>query len=414
MAIRGRDQGEPATGVNGSPACVFAPRPATTALYSARTGEIRAAAGDADMYTRQDLEAAAANGVIDAGTLGRLLDFLSSRAATPAPTTPPVRFDLSHMLWYAGALIILASMGLFSTLAFSMMGGMALTITAIAYALAFVFAGDRLWSGRDLRTPGGLLIACAVGMAPLAVYGVQDWMGWWNDGVKPGTLRDFHIWIKGGWVPMEVATLVAAMLALRKWPFPFIVAVASVALWYLTMDLARLIADSVWAAGVNEWNFRRSITQWFGLAVIVFAWIIDMKKRSGDFGFWLHMAGIAAFWGAVTAQSSNSEVAKAIYCLMNVGLLMLAVYFSRRVYAVFGTIGVMLYLGHLAEKVFKNSLLFPFALSLLGIGLIAVGIHYFRNRDRIEKAFEAALPPGLKALRPVHAREASLAGANAG
>ena len=367
------------------------------------------------MFTRPDLEAAAETGVIDTPTLARLLDFLSSRApATPPPAASPVRFDLSHLLWYAGALIVMGSMGLFSTLAFTLMGGRALTITAIVYAAVFIFAGDRLWRGHDLRTPGGLLIACAVGMAPLAVYGVQDWMGWWDDSARPGTLRDFYIWIKAGWVPMEIATLLAAMLALWFWPFPFIVAVASLALWFLTMDLARLVAEATSTVGVSDWTLRRSITQWFGLAVIVFAWIIDMKKRSGDFGSWLHMAGIAAFWGALTSQSSNSEVAKAVYCAMNVGLLMLAVFLSRKVYAVFGTIGVMLYLGHLAEKVFKDSLLFPFALSLLGLGLIGVGILYFRNREKIEKAFETALPAALKALRPAHARAASLPSANAG
>ena len=69
------------------------------------------------MFTRADLEAAVAAGVLDRSTLDRLLDFLSRQA--PAPVTPAARFDLSHLLWYAGALIVMASMGLFSTLAFT-------------------------------------------------------------------------------------------------------------------------------------------------------------------------------------------------------------------------------------------------------------------------------------------------------
>jgi hypothetical protein len=35
-------------------------------------------------------------------------------------------------------------------------------------------------------------------------------------------------------------------------------------------------------------------------------------------------------------------------------------------YAVFGAFGITLYLGHLADVVFKDSLFFPFALSLIG------------------------------------------------
>ena len=355
----------------------------------------------------RSLEAAQSQGILDRPTLDRLIAFLAARTPAAPTGAPAPRFDVSHLLWYAGALIIMASMGLFSTLAFSAMGGMALTITAFAYAAAFIYAGNRLWRGKELRTPGGLLIACAVAMAPLAVYGVQEWAGWWANGVKAGTMRDFYVWIKAGWVPMEVATLLAAILALRFFPFPFITFVAAFMVWFLSMDLADYLAGQFTDSWSRNWGLRREITQWFGLAVIIFAWIVDLKKRSGDFGFWLHMAGIAAFWGAVTSQSSNSEIAKALYCAMNIGLIFLAVFLSRRVYAVFGTLGVMFYLGYLADKVFKNSLLFPFALSALGLGLIWVGIVTFRNRAKIEAAMEAMMPKSLSRLRPAHAREAS-------
>jgi hypothetical protein len=356
------------------------------------------------MFTRTDLEAAQSAGVLDRPTLDRLIAFLATRA--PAPAVTPPRFDLSHLLWYAGALIIMGSMGLFSTLAFSMMGGMALTLTAFAYAAGFLFAGDRLWRGKDLRTPGGLLIACAVAMAPLAVFGIQEWAGWWGAGAKAGTMHDFYVWIKGGWVPMEIVTLVAAIIALRFYPFPFITFVASVMLWFLTMDLADLIAGKLSDGMYSNWPLRRAMTQWFGLALIIVAWGVDLKKRTGDFAFWLHLAGIAAFWGAVSAQSSDSEIAKAIYCAMNVGLILLSVFLSRRVYAVYGAMGVMFYLGYLANKLFKDSLLFPFALSALGLALIWVGIVIFRNRAKIEARMEALMLPSFAKLRPAHAREA--------
>ncbi len=58
---------------------------------------------------------------------------------------------------------------------------------------------------------------------------------------------------------------------------------------------------------------------------------------------------------------------------MNVGFLFLAAFLGRRVFAVFGTIGIAFYLGDLADKVFKDSLLFPFALSLIGVAIIASG-----------------------------------------
>ena len=40
----------------------------------------------------------------------------------------------------------------------------------------------------------------------------------------------------------------------------------------------------------------------------------------------------------------------------------------------FGVLGVHIYLGHLAYEVFKDSILFPFALALLGLSVILVTV----------------------------------------
>jgi hypothetical protein len=291
-------------------------------------------------------------------------------------------------------------MGLFSTLAFSQMGGRALTGTAAVYALAFTLAGHHLWYHKNLRIPGGLLIAIAVSMAPLAVYGIQDELDLWGRFGKPGSTRDFYIWIKGSWIFMEIATVVAGSIALYFYRFPFIVALIAVALWFMSMDIAPWITD----ATLGDWEMRRKVSIWFGLGVIAVAWVVDCRARGGDFAFWLHLFGIITFWGAVTATSAGSMFDKALYCAMNVGLLFLAVFLGRKVYAVFGVIGIAMYLGDLANKVFKDSLLFPFALSLIGIAVIAAGLFYYRHQDRITAWLEASMPDVAKSLRPLHMR----------
>ncbi|MBN8985336.1 MAG: hypothetical protein J0H32_12895, partial [Rhizobiales bacterium] len=89
-------------------------------------------------FSIDDLKAAAAAGILSESDLGRLTAFLSSRTQASAPTKA---FDVAHLLWYAGALIVMSAMGLFSTLAFSQMGGWALAITAAVYAVLFLLAG---------------------------------------------------------------------------------------------------------------------------------------------------------------------------------------------------------------------------------------------------------------------------------
>src|SRR5215831_4969912 len=155
---------------------------------------------DSMQFTEHDLRAAVSAGALEADRLGRLMEFLATRQTSPVPAVagsaaPAPRFDLAHLLWYAGALIVISAMGLFSTLAFSKMGGQALATTALIYAVAFAAAGHHLWHSKGLRTPGGLLIAVAVSMAPLAVYGIQDALGLWSEFGKPGTVHDFYVWV---------------------------------------------------------------------------------------------------------------------------------------------------------------------------------------------------------------------------
>lgn len=347
-------------------------------------------------FSDDDLRAAARAGVIGAAELDRLLAFLAGRRSD---ATPAATFDAAHLFWYAGALIVIGAMGMFTTVAFSQMGGRALIACALAYAVAFTLAGHHLWHNRNLPTPGGLLIAVAVSMAPLAVYGVQEELGWWTAFGKGGTVRDFYIWIKGSWIFMEIATVVAGVVALRFYRFPFIVAIIAVALWFMSMDL------TPWIFGTTQfdWEMRRKVSIAFGFGILVVAWVVDYRERGGDFAFWLHLFGLMAFWGALSATDSASEAAKAVYCLINVVLLGLAVFLTRRAYAVFGALGVSIYLGHLADAVFKNSLLFPFALSLIGVAVIAAGLLYHRRQQAIAAWLAARLPEVVLRLRPARA-----------
>jgi hypothetical protein len=73
---------------------------------------------------------------------------------------------------------------------------------------------------------------------------------------------------------------------------------------------------------------------------------------------------------------------------------------SRGVIGATGMSGYIGYLAYLAYRVFRDSLLFPFALTIIGVGVIFLGIQYQRHRPAIERAILGCLPEAARRLLP--------------
>lgn len=309
-------------------------------------------------------------------------------------TSGRARFDLPHVAYYSGALVVLSAMGWFMGTAWEAFGGGGLFVIALAYALAFVLVGRVLWFEKGLRVPGGLLYVLAVGMTPLAVYGLGRLTGFWLQG-DPGTYADYYDFVRGSWFVMEVATVAAGLVALWFVRFPFLTAPIAFTLWFMSMDLTPLLMGRA----SFTWEERLWVSLVFGLAMIVFAYLIDRRTRE-DYAFWCYLFGLLAFWGGLSVLDSDSELAALGYGLINAGLIGLGVFLQRKTFVVFGGLGVFAYIGHLAEVVFADSILFPFALSGLGLALIYLGVKYQRHGPAFERLLLARMPEGLKRFAP--------------
>ena len=336
--------------------------------------------------SKQDVEWARAQGLISAAQVEPLWAALEGRARGRA------RFDFPHVTYYFGALVVMSAMGWFVNRAWERFGGAGLLLIAVVYALCFSLAGHRLWVRQRLRVPGGLLFTLAVWMTPLGIYGFERMTGMWPQH-DPGAYRNYYEWVKGGWFFMEVGTILAGLGALRFVRFPFLTFPVAFALWFMSMDLTPLI----YGKSDFTWNQRLWVSLWFGLAFLAVSFLVDRRTRD-DYAFWGYLFGTLAFWGGLSLMESQSEVGKLLYCLINIVLMLISVLLDRRVFIVFGALGVFGYLGHLAYTVFKDSLLFPFALSALGLAIIWLGIYYQRHRARIEGAIVALLPAGIRAF----------------
>jgi hypothetical protein len=192
---------------------------------------------------------------------------------------------------------------------------------------------------------------------------------------------------------MELGTIVAGIIALRYFAFPFLTAPIFFSAWFLTMDLIPVLfgKDLSWEKG--QW-----VSLFFGLVLISISYVIDRKKLR-DYAFWGYFFGTLAFWGSMTSLIWNKgEFVLFLYFVVNFLLMGLSIVLRRKVFMVFGALGCFIYLSHLAYAIFQNSILFPFVLSIIGLGIVYLGIYYQKNVERIEGAIASIIPEGIRAF----------------
>ncbi len=338
------------------------------------------------------MDEAVARGLLNAEQGRALWAFLAAREQE-APTFKP-----AHILYYLGGLIAIGAMTLFMTLGWERFGGTGLLLVSLAYCAMALALTEHLLARRNLAIPAGITAALAVAMVPLAVYAAQHVIGLWPaDGPRAWAYRDYHTRIDWRWLMMELATLAAGAMALWRYRLPFLVLPVAVTLWYMSMDLVPFLL------GGNPAEFfsarGKLVSMCFGLAMTLVAFWVDVRSvRSRDFAFWLYVFGVMAFWGGLTSLDSASELNRLLYCGVNLLLIALGAALSRRVFAVFGGIGVALYLGHLSRTIFKDSMLFPVALTAIGLAVIAAGVFWQRHESAIGERLRALLPARLREL----------------
>jgi len=309
---------------------------------------------------RPDLDSAVREGIISAQQADRLAAHL---AASGAASEQP-RFTLVHVLYYLGGMIAIGAMSLFMTLGWNSLGGWGGFFTAILYGVLALLLAHWFLEQKHLYIPAGIMATLAVVMVPLAIFGAQMALGYWGEG-KP--YRDYHYFIDWRWIMMEFGTLAIGAVLLWRYRFPFMLMPIAVTLWYMSMDLVPFLLG---VERVYDWEIRKFISVCFGLVMTLVAFWVDVRSRaSRDYAFWLYLFGVLTFWGGLSLLDSGSELSKLAYCAINVLMILIGAVLGRRVFAVFGGLGVAFYLGHLSWRVFKDNLVFPFALSVIGFSV---------------------------------------------
>jgi hypothetical protein len=334
--------------------------------------------------TRKQLSEAADAGLISAEQASALVDFFETRIQD----TP--RFSATHVLYYMGGLLAIGAMTLFMTLGWEAFGGAGMFFISLLYAGVGLRLTNAL-SARRLVIPAGICATFVVFLTPLAIYGLQAWAGIWTDDI---TYRGYHRYVKWQWLYMELGTLAVATVMAWRYKYPFLILPIAATLWYMTMDIAAMLTGDY-----ASWELRKLVSMYSGLLMIGLAFWVDVRSRhAADYAFWIYIFGVLAFWCGLSLQDSDSEVSKALYLGINLLMIAVGVVIVRRVFVIFGALGCCIYLGHLASHVFKDSWLFPIALTGIGLAIVYLGILWQKHERRITARTRGMLPTALREM----------------
>ena len=316
---------------------------------------------------RQDLNWAAREGLIDESQVQDLWAGLASKFAVQP------KFTFANVAAYSGAVLVLIAMGAIMALFASDPQSM-LAISAI---YTVIFGGTGYYFSRDKQqmVPGGLLTTLAVSMTP--IVGIS-WMSMYG-GVDLATNQQ---------IILEVATILAGVVALQFVRFPFITAPIYASLWFMAMTVT-----NSFSSGLFFFDYDNLVVSMvFGALVSVIAFVVD-KRTKEDFSFWGYFFGLLMLWGAWSFMATEhfGEAGRFIYFLSNLAMMAASVVLSRKIFLVFGTFGAIGYLFYLTWELFANSMLFPFALLGMGCLVIYGAVLYRRHGARLETALLKAI-----------------------
>lgn len=112
------------------------------------------------------------------------------------------------------------------------LGGGGIFAVALLYFGAFNFAGQSFWHNPGWEVVGGVLHTAALGMIPLASYGLLKFLGRWDESLSFHSLFEQ---VQSQFVFLELSTILVGCGIVYFVRFSFLVAPIAMSLWFLSV-----------------------------------------------------------------------------------------------------------------------------------------------------------------------------------
>ena len=352
------------------------------------------------------LDRGVAQGIIDEGQRDRLRALAlgdspaqtvtaapSATSATSVTSAPSATSALSvvTVAYALGALLVLFACGWFLVDRWARLGPWGVLGVALLYG-GVLLAAERWLRGRGFTLAADICAALVVSLSPLVAWPFLSLSGRWPDPPRhdPVTgdplLRD-TAWMAWQWLILELVMLLTALATLRRramvtvtWPLAGALAGAALHLSIIARSFGGSNASEQWmilAGGFAILLVAERVERWQrgpqrrGAAAVA-ADGTERRAGPGDYAnaFWvIGLAGTTLGYMVLWLRADDSAW-RHLLLPTALGLVALSLYVRRRTVLLFGVLGVIGYLGFLAQHVFREFISFPILLAGLGILVI--------------------------------------------
>jgi drug/metabolite transporter (DMT)-like permease len=291
----------------------------------------------------------------------------------------PRGFNWVTVAYALGALLVVFAGGWFLAQRWLSLGPAGVLGVVLFYA---VLAGAAsVWlERRDFREAAGLAAMVAVSLTPVVVWALESLTGLWPAETWGQPYYPSYPPAEASrWLVAELATILAALIVLRKRPWWVVVFPIAVSLFGLAMHLPRAIGIDLTPI-LEKWI-------WLTSALVVCA-IADATDRRvprqagpgrGDMAFPLWTVGLVALALALLSFWPTAGAWRHATPALGVGAIVLSLMIGRKTHLVFGVVLIFMYLMYLAGEVFRSTAYFPVALAALG-GLMLFATVWMQRR----------------------------------
>lgn len=273
--------------------------------------------------------------------------------------------------YLVGAIVVLFAFGWFMVDRWKVLGDGGVLALSLGYAAIFLLVAHVL-QREGFHMARGVATLLAIGMAPLAMWALLRWTGWWTPELEAVCARTSHPFAvcQGQPIAIELAAVLATLIAMRTMRFaPLMIPIAVVSVTLPERLLREWAPSPVYDGAVMGWR-------WVIVASLLAAaaYTIDRHRRDEDYGFWLWLSVAAATWFGCLLLFQFDRSLRWYLAPVSLLVIVASVILRRRALLLVGLFGIFGFLGWLAADVFKVTAAFPIVLALIGVSIIILTV----------------------------------------